>query len=426
MKYYKVGEEIFELELKEYPFFCKFCKKEKAIIEIPSQKVKVCKNCYNTFFENRIKKTIEKYKMLKPQDKVGVFLSGGKDSSTLLIVLKKLYPDINLQAIFLNLGIRYYSEKVENLVKNLCQNLNVPLYIYNLPQKEGYRIDDFVFTHFKNKICSACGAIKRYLFSKIAKELKLTVIATGHHLDDIVSTMLTLFFQGDFSGIAKLEPVLQPFFPNQAKKIKPLYTTPEKEIFYYIVLNEIPVGNFTCPHAEITPSKKIKKILTDLEKENRQIKYQLLSVFTKKLIPLIKSHSTYKEEKSLNICIKCGEITSASDNICSRCKKVELLNKIEDKALELSYEEFKDFVKNLDSNWVLIDLKEKEHFLNESSKKLIKFFKPYKNKYIFLVSSDPEIGYLFALKLRKKRFKAYSIIKIPEKEYLEFHNKEGL
>ncbi|PMP97887.1 MAG: hypothetical protein C0169_01745 [Thermodesulfobacterium geofontis] len=267
MMYHRYKED-FKLEIKEYPFLCKLCKKEKALIEIPSQKIKVCKNCYNNFFENRIKKTIEKYKMILPQDRIGIFLSGGKDSSTLLFVLKKLYPDINLQAIFLNLGIKYYSEKVEILVKTFCENLKVPLFIYNLPEREGYRIDDFIFTYFKNKVCSACGAIKRYLFSKIAKELGLTVIATGHHLDDIVSTMLSLFFQGDFLGIAKLKPVLLPLSPNQVKKSKPLYTTPEKEIFYYAVLNEIPIENFICPHADKSPPKTIKKFLTELDKLN--------------------------------------------------------------------------------------------------------------------------------------------------------------
>uniref|UniRef100_A0A7V4N3C4 TIGR00269 family protein n=1 Tax=Thermodesulfobacterium geofontis TaxID=1295609 RepID=A0A7V4N3C4_9BACT len=405
MKYYNQKEKS-ELEIKEYPFLCKICKKEKALVEISSQKIKVCKNCYNNFFENRIKKTIEKYKMIKQQNKVGVFFSGGKDSSTLLFVLKKLYPDINLHAIFINLGIRYYSEKIEDLVKSFCKSLEIPLFIYNLLEREGYRIDDFIFTHFKNKVCSACGAIKRYLFSKIAKELELNVIATGHHLDDIISTMLTLFFQGDFLGIAKLQPSLPPLFPNQIKKIKPLYTTPEKEIFYYALLNEIPFENFKCPHADITPPKKIKKLLTELEKENRQIKYQLLSVFTKRLIPLIKSN--YKEE-SFSLCIKCEEITSAQDKICSRCKRVELLKKLDNKTLELTKEEFENYIKNLNSNWVLIDLENKESLLNGSTKKLKKFFNLYKNKYIYLKASEPEIGYLFTLKLRKLGFKAYNI-----------------
>ncbi|PMP97886.1 MAG: hypothetical protein C0169_01740 [Thermodesulfobacterium geofontis] len=60
----------------------------------------------------------------------------------------------------------------------------------------------------------------------------------------------------------------------------------------------------------------------------------------------------------------------------------------------------------------MIDLKGKENLLNESTKKLKKFFNPYKTRHIFLTSSQPEIGYLLALKLRKKGFKAYNVKEI--------------
>jgi uncharacterized protein (TIGR00269 family) len=430
MKYYKSEIETFELEIKPFPFPCKLCKKENAVIEIPSQKIKVCKNCYNTFFENRVKKAIETYKMLRAHDKIGVFLSGGKDSAALLCVLKKIFPEMAIQAVHINLGIRYYSEIAEETVRKLCEKLNVPLYVYNLPEKEGYRIDDFIFTHFKDKICSVCGTIKRYLFSKIAKELGINVIATGHHLDDTVSTMLNLFFQGDFSSIIKLEPVLKPLYPGQARKIKPFYTTPEKEIFYYVVLNNLPVEEVNCPHGEITPSKKKKKLLEELEKENRQIKYQLLSVFYKKLIPLIKTHPDYKEELSLPVsnCIKCGEITSSADKICSRCKRIDLLNKIEDRNLEVSSEEFFKFIESTEPEeraiYCISEEKPVEFpeefvlisptLLSASKRKFIKTFRPYKAKTLFLLSASPRVSYLFVLKLRKLGFKAFNI-KDPEK-----------
>jgi len=59
----------------------------------------------------------------------------------------------------LNLGIRYYSDFAEDAVKKLCEKLKVPLIVYNLKEKDGFLIDDFIFTNFKNKICSVCGAI---------------------------------------------------------------------------------------------------------------------------------------------------------------------------------------------------------------------------------------------------------------------------
>ncbi|QER42200.1 phosphoadenosine phosphosulfate reductase family protein [Thermodesulfobacterium sp. TA1] len=426
IKYYKCGGETFELNLKPLPFKCKRCKEKEALVEIPSQGIKVCPDCFNQFFENRLKNTIEKYKMFRKAKKIGVFVSGGKDSAALLFGLKKIFPDLSLKAIYLNLGIKYYSELAEETVKTLCQDIDVPLYVYNLPQEEGYCIDEFVHTMFKNKICSVCGVIKRYLFSKIAKKLEIDVIATGHHLDDTVSTMLTLFFQGDFEGIVKLGPVLPPIYLGQATKVKPLYHTPEKEIFYYVALNKIPIERCGCPHGEITPSKKNKKILEIFEQENRQFKYQLLSVFVKKLIPLLKTHPDYRFSlPEVKNCIKCGEITTSADEVCSRCKRVSLLEKIPDKTLEVTPEEFKKFIQTQPrESWVVFDLREKEDFekgafegalwidpkiVDSSSRKLAKLFKAYRDKTLFFYCYTGRLSYLLTLKLRKIGIKAFNI-----------------
>ncbi|HAA83844.1 ATP-binding protein [Thermodesulfobacterium sp.] len=426
MKYYKCGGETFELTLNPFPFKCKRCKGNEALIEIPSQGIKVCLTCFNQIFENRLKNTIKRYRMFRNTKKVGVFVSGGKDSAALLFSLKKVFPELVLQAIHLNLGIQYYSDLAEETVRKLCQEIEVPLYVYNIPKEEGYSIDHFVHTMFKNKICSVCGVIKRYLFTKIAKNLGIDVIATGHHLDDTVSTMLTLFFQGDFEGIVRLGPVLPPLYPGQATKVKPFYHTPEKEIFYYAALNKIPVETCSCPHGEITPSKKTKKIIEEWEKENKQFKYQLLSVFVKKLIPLLKTHPDYKLSPSeFKSCVKCGEITSSSDEICSRCKRVSLIEKLEDKELELTPEKFREFIENHPKeDWMVFDLREKEDFekggfdgalwinpeiVQASYRKLSKLFKPYRNKTLFFYCYTGRLSYLLTLKLRKLGFKAFNI-----------------
>lgn len=432
MRYYKCGEEKFEVRLTPFSFPCKLCKDKEALVEHPYQKIKVCENCYNLIFENKIKKTLSQYKMFGPDEKVGVFLSGGKDSSSLIYALKKLFPQTQLIGIHINLGIRYYSDTAENVVRKLTKQLKIPLYIYNLPEKEGYRIDDFVFTYFKDKICAVCGTIKRYLFSKISKELNLDVVATGHHLDDTVSTMLSLFFQGDFQSIARLAPVLPPLYPGQVKKIKPLYHTSEKELLYYTVINKLPVESCSCPHGEITPSKKQKKLLEELEKENRQIKYQLLSVFLKKFIPLLKTHPKYiskNEIENFKACKKCGEITTSEDLVCSRCKRIELIKNLKDKTLEVTTEQFLSYISSKPKDeWVILDVRsledyKKGHFsgaiwldskiTENQERKIYKNLKSFKNKTIFLYCYTGALSYYLTLKLRKLNFKAFNI-KDPE------------
>ncbi len=397
---------------------CKLCKKREAEVELSLQKIKVCKECFCDFFERRIKKTIEKYRMFSPKDKVGVCVSGGKDSTTLLVVLKKLCPDLNLTAIHINLGIGYFSDTNQKTVKEICEKYDTPLFLYELKKEEGFSIDEFVFTRFKNKICSVCGVVKRYLFSKIAKKLKINVLATGHHLDDILSVMLNLFFQGDFESITKLRPVLKPILPGQAKKIKPLCTTPEKDIVTYVNLEKLPIEKENCPHQELTPAKKLKGLLEDLQKENKYIKSQLFSVFNKKLIPLFLTHPKYKKREKIEICQKCKEITTSFEKICSFCKRVEILNKIPERKLKIDFKEFLERFKNLKEEFLILDLtkKENEELLKSVKRKIFKKLKKFKHKPIGIFHPNEKEGYFFNLKLRKLGFYSFLLLNYPTEE----------
>ena len=69
---------------------CKQCKEKEAIVNLPAHRLKLCKECFEAFFENRVKRTVKSYRMFGPGQRVGVLLSGGKDSSALLAALKQL------------------------------------------------------------------------------------------------------------------------------------------------------------------------------------------------------------------------------------------------------------------------------------------------------------------------------------------------
>ncbi|MCS7131331.1 MAG: hypothetical protein NZ934_01165, partial [Hadesarchaea archaeon] len=80
-----------------------------AEIYLDYARLNLCPTCFKKFFEKKVRSTISKYGMIKPHDKVLVAASGGKDSSALLFALKHLYPDMELEALHINLGISGYS-----------------------------------------------------------------------------------------------------------------------------------------------------------------------------------------------------------------------------------------------------------------------------------------------------------------------------
>ncbi len=208
INYGKCGIGKINLELKIIGK-CSRCRRGNAIINLRYAKQRLCKDCFNEFFVNRVRKTVERFRMFKPDERVAVAVSGGKDSVALLHALKLAFPKQDIYAFYINLGIKYYSDHLERKVIELSENLKVPLEIYDL-RDEGYTIDDFMLTKYGKKMCSVCGTIKRNIFTKLAMKVKADAVATGHNLDDTVSTMLSLFFAGDFEGIVRLKHVLNP------------------------------------------------------------------------------------------------------------------------------------------------------------------------------------------------------------------------
>ncbi len=422
MKYVKCGAEVFTCDLNPLAKKCSRCE-AKAFLKPEGTSLYLCPSCFMNFCEEKVKKNVLALKMFSPEkDRVGVFLSGGKDSASLLAILRKVFPKLQLFGIYLNLGIRYYSEIAEATVRELCRMLEVPLQVINLPEIEGCGIDDFVFTSFKDKICSVCGIIKRHYFTKVARELDLTIVATGHHLDDTLSTMLSLFFNGDFLSLSRLKPVLLPLYPNQPKKVKPLYNLPERDIFHYALLAKLPLESCGCPHGEVTSIKRWKGWLNQMLEEDRTFKYRLLSIFNKKLLPLFPKDG--EREEIFTPCQVCGEPTPSQTKICVKCRRLELLKRIQDRRLEFSSSEFMDYYQIKDQNIVLFDVRERSDYeqgtfpgaiwvnpklVEAKDREWHKFFKKFRNRELFFFCYSGRLSYIFVLRLRKLGYKAFNI-----------------
>ena len=108
----------------------------------------LCPTCFEASIEKTIYKTISKYKMLKPNDKIIVALSGGKDSFSLLYNLdriqKRLYHSEPIIALTIDEGIKDYRE---NSIKNaieFCKNLDIDHKIISFKDKVGCSLDDII------------------------------------------------------------------------------------------------------------------------------------------------------------------------------------------------------------------------------------------------------------------------------------------
>ena len=83
---------------------------------------------------DKVKKTIEKFNLIKDEDKIVVGVSGGPDSICLLNVLHEL--KYNICVAHINHGLRENAVIDEKFVTDFCKSINVPCFVKRVNLKE--------------------------------------------------------------------------------------------------------------------------------------------------------------------------------------------------------------------------------------------------------------------------------------------------
>lgn len=296
---------------------CKKCQAEP--VYILQNKRKLCKSCFITYFEKKVLKTIRKYDMLDKKDVLAVGLSGGKDSMTLLYILKKVTKRTGqkIVAIAIDEGIEGYRPKTLEDAKEICKEHNVPLTIASYKKSFGLTLDEYLKKKSVNA-CAVCGVLRRYLLNKTAREIGATKLATGHNLDDEAQSILMNQFKGNPSLSAKLGPVTgvlkhKKFVP----RIKPLYLMLEKETTIYSKLKEFPVRYATCPNFKDNYRREVGIILNAMEAKYPGTKNGVVQAFLE-MLPKLKEN--FKGE-AIGDCSRCGE--PSAHTLCKACEMVK-------------------------------------------------------------------------------------------------------
>lgn len=301
------------------PVTCRKCRSANAEVVIPYARLSLCPSCFSGFYISRIKKTVKEFSMFNENDVVGVAVSGGKDSMALLYALKQAYPKLKVKALHINLGIPEYSAHCQTKVEALTKSLNVDLHVFDLRGELGLGIDDFEKTAHGDKICSVCGTIKRHVFEELAYRCNVTVLATGHNLNDIVAFMFKNFLYGRWDQLVRLKPVLPPLAEAMPRKVKPLLRSPENENLLYCLYNEIPFREKNCPFSPETERIKYQKALEAIMPYNPHFLHQLLNRFLE-IIPMLENKFP---KPTLTRCKRCG--FPSSSEICAYCRRISLM-----------------------------------------------------------------------------------------------------
>lgn len=270
-------------------------------------------------------RTIERYKLINPGDKILIAVSGGKDSLVLLHILSELRKKYNfyLKGVTIDLGIGDYSKRYIEKVEENYEELKVEYEIVNVKDEIGLTISDAVKGIRRRAPCSICGTIKRYVLNKVAYEWKFDKLATGHNLDDILSVLLRSYVRGDYQQALKLYPLL-PGRDKLVTKIRPLAETPESDIALYGKIKGINFLEEKCPYSVNSKGLVHREMLDILERESPSSKLSMLRSFYNVYMPALESYYSEKSAE-LKYCKYCG--MPASDDTCSVCKIVARVRK---------------------------------------------------------------------------------------------------
>jgi tRNA 2-thiocytidine biosynthesis protein TtcA len=200
-----------------------------------------------------------------------VCVSGGKDSYTMLHMLRDLQrrAPIRFELVVVNIDQGHPGYPADRLRKYMREEG----YDFTMIEEDTYSIVTDKIPEGKT-FCSLCSRLRRGILYRVAKEMRCTKIALGHHRDDILQTLLlNLFFAGQ---LAAMPPKLMA--QDGHIVIRPLAYCAEEDIAAFAKEKAFPILPCDlCGSQDNLQRKIVGQMINDLEAKHPDIKAVMLA-----------------------------------------------------------------------------------------------------------------------------------------------------
>ncbi|MGM0575653.1 MAG: tRNA 2-thiocytidine(32) synthetase TtcA [Myxococcota bacterium] len=207
------------------------------------------------------------FRMVEPGDRIMVCLSGGKDSYTMLHVLRQMQRkapfEFSLVAVNLDQKQPGFPDHV------LPEWLESEGYEYRIVERDTYSIVTEMIPEGKT-YCSLCSRLRRGILYDTARDLGATKVALGHHRDDIIETVLLNLL---YSGQLKTMPPRLTADDGRNVVIRPLAYCAEEDISAFAEHMDFPIIPCNlCGSQDNAHRQQVKALIARLHADNDCVK----------------------------------------------------------------------------------------------------------------------------------------------------------
>lgn len=219
----------------------------------------------------KVGRAIADFNMIQDGDRILLGVSGGKDSLSLLQILKHLqsYAPVKFELAALTVDPEVEGFNPRSLQSHF-DNLGVKWFYEQQPIMEQAK------THMSgDSFCSYCSRMKRGIMYNCCRQNGYNVLALAQHLDDLAESFLMSAFYG-----GQMRTMKAHYINNKGdiRIIRPLVYTRETQTGAFATNACLPVVPDSCPACFSMPTQRenMKQLLAEQEKHNSQLFPSLL------------------------------------------------------------------------------------------------------------------------------------------------------
>ena len=289
---------------------CRVCR-EPAVIDLRRHNANFCVDHFLRYCRQQVERVIDDYDMFRPDERLLVAVSGGKDSLAVWDILIEL--GYTVDGLYVGLGIEDYSDVSYSFVRDFVDRRHLHLTTVDLRGRYGFDVPSAAEATGRVP-CSACGLSKRHLFDKAAVDGGYDAVVTGHNLDDEAAVLYGNVMRWQIDYLGRQHPLLEARdgFPRKAK---PLVRLTERETAAYCVLRGIDYQVEECPMAVGNKHLGFKEALNELEDRSPGSKAEFYFGYLKRVA---ERFTDTQDRERLGTCAGCGAPTDAET--CAFCR----------------------------------------------------------------------------------------------------------